>query len=124
VIGPGQHQQVTELLGLEPMTARNAGDLTHAGVPSKCMYWELKSGLPEDRLIAEHIESLLIWLMPRATAIQELWLDNMLYFQCGTKCTHTFGLHLSREHVRQMAVLGIGIDFDGYAVDESGSDDT
>jgi hypothetical protein len=115
VLGPGLHQQVTALLGLDPTSAHNAGDLNRAGVPFKSMCWTLQSGLPGDRPLAEHIESLLVWLVPRASALRELWLDHMLYFQCGIKTTHTFGLHLNREHVRQMAVLGIGLDLDGYA---------
>ncbi|WP_166636935.1 DUF4279 domain-containing protein [Cognatilysobacter terrigena] len=118
VLGPGPHEQVTELLGLKPAIAHNAGDTNRTGHAFKSMYWRLNSGLAEDRPLVEHIEALLVWLTPRAAALRELWLENSLYFQCGLKCSHTFGLHLSREHIRQMAALGIGLDLDGYAEPE------
>ena len=121
VLGSGLHEHVTALLGLEPTVSHNAGDTNAAGHAFKGMYWQLNSGLPESRPLVEHVEALLSWLTPRASALQELWLENSLYIQCGIKCTHTFGLHLSREHIRQLAALGIGLDLDGYAEPQAGS---
>ncbi|WP_425445621.1 DUF4279 domain-containing protein [Xanthomonas pisi] len=115
MVGGGRYEDVTQLLGIEPSVAHNPGDTNKVGHAFKSMHWQLNSGFAEDRPLAEHIEALLAWLVPRAAALRELWLDSSLYFQCSVKCTHTFGLHLSREHIRQMAALGIGLDLDGYS---------
>ena len=120
VSGPGSHETVTQLLGLQPSAAWNAGELNARGQPRHEMTWRLDSGLEESEPLHRHIDNLLLYLSPRSGSLRELWLDYALTLQCVGRYASSHGLHLDRELVRQLAMLGIAVDLDLYVLPADG----
>jgi Domain of unknown function (DUF4279) len=116
VIGPGSHESITELLRIPPSRAWNAGDPnTRTGRAYGQMFWQLDSGLDQTQPLSNHIDTLLLILGTRTGELRSLWLENTLTLQCVGHYTSSHGLHLDREHVRQIASLGLAIDLDFYS---------
>jgi hypothetical protein len=124
VLGPGTHESVTDITGLKPSQAWNAGDRSEqTGRVQKLMRWRLDSGLDDTEPLERHIESLLLFLIPREEQLRKLWLDYDLVIQCvGYYPPSGHGAHLNREVIRQAARLGLALDLDFYYQDEHGHD--
>lgn len=120
ITGPGTHQDVTTLLGVEPSEAWNLGDANpRNGKPRKFMSWRKTSGLDDTRPLAEHISALFLWLQSRSEALRQLWVEHDLTLQCvGYFPPSGHGMHFDREQVRQAAQLGVALDLDFYYVDD------
>ena len=83
------------------------------------MFWEVKSGLDDTHPLEQHVQSLLLWLRPRAEALRKLWVDYDLTLQCvGYYRPSGHGAHFDREQIRQLAQLGIALDLDFYYQDD------
>jgi hypothetical protein len=124
ITGPGRHETITQRLGLEPSEAWNVGDQNpNHGKICKTMQRRLKSGLDDTHRLNEHVESLLLWLGPKADALRELCLEYDITLQCvGYYPPSGHGAHFNRETILQAASLGIALDLDFYYVDDGGHD--
>lgn len=120
VSGPGTHEAITERIGIKPSEAWNVGDINpRNGQSRKFMSWRLSSYKDDTRPLSEHIESLLLYLHPRADALRALWVDYDLILVCvGYFPPSGHGMHFNREQVRQAAQLGLALDLDFYYVDD------
>jgi hypothetical protein len=75
------------------------------------------SGLDDTNALDEHLRELFAILSTRHEAIRSLWVDYDLTLQCvGYFKYGSHGFHLSREHVRKAAQLGLSLDLDFYFV--------
>jgi len=119
VSGPGTHESVSSLLGLEPSQSWNVGDtIEGTGRLRNVMRWQLDSGLDDRHPISAHIEALLVLLIPRESQLGRLALENDLVIQCvGHYPPAGHGVHLSREVVRQAARISAAFDLDFYYLD-------
>jgi Domain of unknown function (DUF4279) len=125
VIGDGTHQEVTDILGLEPSLAWNAGERSeHTGRIQKRMLWQKKSALDDKEELSKHIESLLFILGRKHKEVQDLFFRGYdPYIQCvGYYPESGHGTHLSREIIRQAGQLHLGIDLDFYQISSNGHD--
>jgi len=124
VSGPGTHESVTDIIGLQPSQAWNAGDRSEqTGRVQKAMHWRLNSGFDDTVPLERHIDSLLLFLLPREEQLRKLWLDYDLVIQCvGHYLPSGHGVHLNREVVRQAARLGLAFDLDFYYQDDHDHD--
>jgi hypothetical protein len=65
---PMTHQELTELLGVQPTEAENKGDMYHSQSGKSFILshssWKLESGLSSDSGILEHMEALLNKIRP------------------------------------------------------------
>ena len=124
VAGPGTHESVTDILGLQPSEAWNVGDRSEqTGRVQKFMQWRLNSGLDDTAPLKDHIEALLLFLLPREEQLRKLWLDYDLFIQgVGHYAPSGHGVHLNREVVRQAARLGVAFDLDFYFFDDHDQD--
>lgn len=123
--GPGKHETITEILGMDPSEAWNAGDANlQTGRPRKAMSWLLYSGIDDTHAIDQHIKGLLRFLLPKAEALRQLWVDYDLTLVCvGYYPPNSgHGLHVDREQIRQAAQLGLAFDLDFYYLDDYGHD--
>ena len=122
ITGPGNHEFLTEKVGIAPSDAWNVGDTNpSSGKPRKFMCWKLRSGLDDTSPLDHHIDQLLLFLGTKALALRELWVEYDLTIACvGHYPPSGHGVHLNREVVRQAAQLGIAFDFDFYYFDEQG----
>jgi hypothetical protein len=122
VTGPGNHETITEILGLQPSEAWNLGDMNERnGKPRKFMSWRRGSGLDDTEPLREHIEALLLHLHSRSDAVRNLWVDYDLQLQCvGYYPPSGHGAHFDREQIRQAAQLGLALDLDFYYLDDFG----
>ena len=122
VSGPGTHEAISELLGLQASEAWNVGDINQRnGKPREFMSWRMASGLDDTRPLCAHIDALLLVLGARAVALRELWVDFDLTLQCvGYFPPSGHGCHLGREQVRHAAQLGLAFDMDFYYLDDHG----
>ncbi|RZJ14569.1 MAG: DUF4279 domain-containing protein [Acidovorax sp.] len=120
VTGSCKHEDVTALLGAKPSEAWNVGDANpRNGTLRKFMSWRMSSGLDDTKPLAEQISALLLWLQPRASALEQLVAEHDLTLQCvGYFPPSGHGMHFDREQVRQAALLGLALDLDFYYVDD------
>lgn len=114
ITGPGSHEKITEILGLDPSQAWNPGDRSdQTGRLQKYMRWRRDSGFDDREPLERHIESLLTLLAAKEEQLRQLWLEYDLTLQCvGYYPPSGHGAHLSRELVRQAARLGLALDLD------------
>lgn len=124
VSGPGTHESVTDIIGLQPSQAWNAGDRSEqTGRVQKSMRWRLDSGFDDTAPLERHLDNLLLFLMPREEQLRKLWPDYDLVIQCvGYYPPNGHGTHLNREVIRQAARLGLALDLDFYYQDDHGHD--
>lgn len=125
VIGDGAHQEVTEILGIEPSLAWNAGDPSErTGRIQKRMFWKKESGLDDKEELSKHIEAIFLIVGLRHKEIKELFFRGYdPYIQCVGYYPETgHGTHLSREIVRNAGQLNLAIDLDFYQVSANGHD--
>jgi hypothetical protein len=120
VTGPGTHEAVTELLGLKPSEAWNAGDINpRNGRPRKAMSWRLGSGLDDTNPLDMHVACLFLHLQRKVNALRTLWVEYDLTLQCvGYFPATGHGMHFNREQIREAARLGLAFDLDFYYVDD------
>ena len=125
VIGDGTHQEVTEILGIEPSLAWNAGEPSErTGRIQKRMLWQKDSGLDDKEELSKHIEAIFFILGQKHQELKELFFRGFdPYIQCvGYYTESSFGTHLSRDIVRQAGQLNLSIDLDLYQVSAHGHD--
>jgi hypothetical protein len=122
VHGTGRHEAVTELIGVKPHEAYSADDINpRTNKPFGAMTWRLNSGCNDREPLAQHVESLLLWLNRRPDAIKRLSEDHDLCLVCvGYYPGPGHGAHFSRDTIRVLGRLGIEIDMDFYFVDDHG----
>lgn len=125
VIGGGSHQEVTDILGVEPSLAWNAGEPSErTGRIQKRMFWKKDSGLDDKEILSMHIETIFFILGQKHKAVQELFFRGYdPYIQCvGYYPESGHGTHLSRDIVRQAGQLNLAIDLDFYQIGTQGHD--
>ena len=125
VIGDGTHQEVTEILGIEPSLAWNVGEPSeHTGRIQKRMLWQKNSGLDDKEELSKHIEALFFILGQKHKEIKELFFRGYdPFIQCvGHYPESGHGTHLSRDIVRQAGQLNLAVDLDFYQVGAHGHD--
>lgn len=81
------------------------------------MKWRLDSGEPDDASVQQHVDSILLWLNRRPSAVKELCDEYDLTLHICCRASDTFGMHLTRDQTRLLGQLGIAIDYDGYVDD-------
>lgn len=120
ITGTGTHENVTEVLGIQPSEAWNIGDTNNRnGKPRKFMSWRLNSGLDDTQPLEHHIESLFLSLRTKADALRVLWVDYELTLQCvGYFPPSGHGAHFNRDQIRHAAQLGLAFDLDFYYIDD------
>ncbi len=125
VSGPGSHEDITKVLRFRPSEAWNVGDTNpRNGKPFRKMAWILKSDLDDTRGVREHIEALLLLLGARSEELRSMWLDYDLTLSCvGHYPRWNHGMTFDRELLRQVASLGLAMDFDFYYVTERERDE-
>ena len=83
ITGPGTHENITEVLGLQPSEAWNVGETNgRTGRPRRQMRWMLYSGLDDTHPLNQHIELLFLRLKTKADALRLLWIDYDLTLVC------------------------------------------
>ena len=124
VTGSGQHEIITEILGIQPSNAWSEGDENvRTGKPREFMSWVMNSGLDDTEPMEKHISSLLAFLGTKKSALHKLLAEYNLVIQCvGYYTPSGHGTHLDRETVREAAQLGLCFDMDYYYVDDYGHD--
>jgi hypothetical protein len=125
VTGDGTHQEITEILGIEPSLAWNPGDRSEqTGRVQKFMLWRKDSGLDDTKPIEEHIESIFFIIRQKHREIQELFFKG---YDVGIQCAGYYppsghGTHISREIIRKAGKLNLSIDLSFYYLDSNGHD--
>lgn len=121
--GIGDLTAVTDAVGIQPSRTYLSDDLNPTtrrtyGVSE----WRLESGHEDTEPLSLHIDSLLLWLNRRPSALRDLHGDFDLTIHCVLYSRgHNIGLSLNSTQTQQLGRLGIGVDFDAYssAVDRS-----
>lgn len=119
VLGDGTHQEVTEILKIEPSLAWNAGEPSVLpGRLRKSMHWKRNSGLDDKEALQKHIEEIFLILEHKHQEMKELFFRGFdPYIQCvGYYTESSFGTHLNRDIVRRAGQLNLAIDFSLYQV--------
>jgi hypothetical protein len=125
IAGPGRHEAITELLGIEPANAWNIGDTNpRNGKPRTFMLWDIRSGLDDTQPLEQHVDRLLDCLSLKSDVLPKLWLEYDLVLQCvGYYPINSGpGIHLSRDVIRRAAQFGLSVDYDFYYVEDHGHD--
>jgi hypothetical protein len=111
--------EVTSRLGLTPTRVLRAGHpRPRTSIVEKEGLWELKSDLPEDRDLAEHVASVLGKVVPLTHLVREMSGQYTVLLACIVHAPSEPPLALSRDAVGQLAALGAEVDFDLYIGDE------
>lgn len=126
ISGNGTHQEITEILGVEPSLAWNPGERSEkTGRVQKFMRWRKDSGLEDTEPLEQHIKQILMFVVSRKhKEIQELFFKG---YDVGIQCAGWYppsghGTHLSREIIREAGKANISIDLDFYYLDAEGHD--
>lgn len=115
VTGCGTPDSVTEAVGVQPSECHSDAEVNpRTGQPWGIMKWRLDSGKSHNAPVQQHVDSLLLWLNRRPTAVKSLADDYDLTLQIACQADNTFGFHLTRDQTRLLGRLGIAIDYDGY----------
>lgn len=125
VIGDGTHEEVTEILRIEPSLAWNAGEPSErTGRIQKRMLWQRNSGLDDKEELSKHIEAIFFLLGQKHQEIKELFFRGFdPYIQCvGYYTESSFGNHLSRDIIRQAGQLNLAIDINLHQIGTYGHD--
>jgi hypothetical protein len=122
ITGPGQHERITEILGIKPTEAWNAGEISpRTGRPYRGMHWAWSDNTIDDtHPMREHIDSILLWFGTVSDRLRQLWVDYDLVIQCVGHYPQSCGpgIHFDREVIRRAAQLGLAIDCDFYFEDD------
>ncbi|WP_037245377.1 DUF4279 domain-containing protein [Rhodopirellula baltica] len=114
VTGCGSPDPVTEAVGVQPSDCHSDSEINaRTGQPWGVMTWRLDSGELHDAPVQQHVDSLLLWLNRRPTAVKSLADDYDLTLHIACWANDIFGLHLTRDQTRLLGRLGIAIDYDG-----------
>jgi hypothetical protein len=120
VTGCGDPDVITKAVGIDPSECHSS---TEINPKTRCswgiMKWRLDSGESDDASVQQHVDSILLWLNRRPSAIRELCDDYDLTLHIACWASDTFGMHLTRDQTRLLGRLGIAIDYDGYVVDHT-----
>lgn len=115
VTGSGHVNAITEAVGVPPSSCHSDSDVNpRTGSAWGVTLWRFNSGEPDDAPIQQHVDTILLWLNRRRSAVKALGDDYDLTLHCACWATDTFGLHLTRDQTRLLGQLGIAIDYDGY----------
>ena len=122
ITGPGTHEEVTSIVGINPTEAWNVGDINpRNGKPRSFMSWHLSSGVDDRVALDSHLVVLFQRLRPKSEALRKLWVDFDIMLQCvGYFPATGHGQSFSREQIRQAAQLGLSLDLDFYYVEDHG----
>lgn len=120
ITGPGTHEDVTSIVGINPTEAWNVGDVSpRTGKPRTLMSWRLSSGVDDTVALDSHIEVIFQRLRTKSDALRKLCVDFDLTLQCvGYFPASGHGANFNREQIRQAAQLGLSLDLDFYYVDD------
>ncbi len=89
---------------------------------SGCIY---RSGIDTAEPLETHIREFLISLEMRTHSIQQLSLEYAVELSCSIHYTDwTPGIHLDRDMLRSLAMLGVTLDLDLYFEGEDEEGDT
>ena len=118
--GTGDPSDVTDSIGIQPTRCYRSGDVNPTtGKTYGISEWRLDSSEPDTAPIAQHVDSLLLWLNRRPSALLALQADFDLTLHCVMHSTGASqGLYLSATQTRILGRLGIAIDVDGYMLDD------
>jgi hypothetical protein len=123
VAGQGNHDKITERLGIEPSQAWSEGDIRRSGGTYPCARWRFDSGLPDTEPLEKHISALLDRLQACPAAVRSLAPDYSGTIQCvGYYPATGHGVHIDHRLVKSAAHLGLQFDLDFYFLSEHGHD--
>jgi Domain of unknown function (DUF4279) len=120
VTGCGDPEVVTKAVGIDPSRCHSSTEINpETKCPWGVMKWRLDSGEPDDASVQRHVDSILLWLNRRPSAIKDLCDEYDLTLHIACWVSDTFGVHLTRDQTRLLGLLGIAIDYDGYVVGDA-----
>jgi Domain of unknown function (DUF4279) len=118
-------ENITSALALAPSEAHKRGDpnVGNSGrryADYSVGVWLLKSPLPEDAMLDEHLLVMVDKLEGRAGAIHELAHDHQVDFLIAVfgNGLGNFGFEISKEVLRAVAMLGVPLGFDVYEIND------
>lgn len=118
ITGPGTHEEVTSIVGINPTEAWNVADINpRNGKPRTFMSWRLSSGVDDTVALDLHLEVLFQRIRTKSDAFRKLWADFDLTLQCvGYFPATGHGANFNREQIRQAGHFGLSLDLDFYYV--------
>jgi hypothetical protein len=108
-------EQVSRQTGLIPTRVARRGDRIErplATLTEKQGRWEVKSRLPPERPLAEHIDDVLSIVGPASAAIASVTPEFEVLLSCVVYAETVPELGLSSQQVRTIANLGAAVDID------------
>ena len=122
VVGSGDHNRITEILGVEPSSAFTEG----TPIPGRftkygSTKWRIDSAINRDCLLheclEEHVENVVGQVERIKDKLNLLDPDYEKYIQCVAYYEGSnLGLWLSSDILKRIAALSIGIEFDLYSL--------
>lgn len=125
ITGNGSHQEITEILGIEPSMAWNVGDTNERnGKTQRSLHWKKNTGLDDKESLESHLDAIFFLLSKKHNEIQELFFKGYdPHIQCvGYYPDSGHGVHLNRDIIRKAGQLNLAIDLDFYQVSANGHD--
>ena len=128
VVGEGDHNRITEIIGVNPTEAFTGGAMIPGrNVSYGSTSWILESTLDRNRplhdCLEEHIENVISKAETFKDKLEQLRPDYDLFIQCVARYLGwNLGFNLSSGLLRRVANLGLFIDFDLYSLSENEMD--
>lgn len=125
---PMKHEELTELLGIQPTEAENKGDEFYNRSKKKIDYlahnkWKLSSNIGDEKYIPEHVNHMFNIIHSKKAILQPL-LNSIepAYLNITLHIDHKFREYFEIEPriLKELGEMNILVSVDIYSVDENG----
>jgi Domain of unknown function (DUF4279) len=114
-------EEITKEIGILPSVSWHKGDIrSKTQLQEKDNGWELKSTLPEESSLAEHVNYLLELIEPAQSHLEEATRKYDSLLACAIYFDEeTPEIHFDRDVIQRLSALNLSLDIDLYCLDKA-----
>lgn len=113
-------EEITRYIGIPPSVIWHKGETrSNTHLLEKDNGWELKSMLPQESSLAEHVNYLLELMEPARAQLEEITREYYSLLACVIYFDNEMPeIHFDSDVIKRLAALNLRLDIDLYCLDE------